>query len=815
MSQRTPYTFPWSRYPAVRLVFLFGTGCLLARFTPFSIQFWMVILLFVLSVWMLSELRFRSSLQPGIHLLSLLACLLSTLLFGTLRMSYQEMKREELIQKAEKLDLFLWEELQVTGVIQSRHLSNAGRPVTDIRTDTLFMNEMAWPVSFPVRVYGDEEAQPFTKLLPGSRVSGLLRLFDLNQPSNPHEFDYRSFLLRNGIPLHGDWSELHSIEPPTRPLSWHTLRNRFHHAIESLFPDDISHLAKALLAGYKEEIGEEERLRFQRAGLAHIMAVSGLHVGFLIAPFWLIIPWIWGSRAGRITGLILITLLLLLYAGVTGFPASVCRASLMAWMLTAGKLFHKARDSFNLLGASALILLVLDPNQLFDPGFQLSYCAVGIILLTIPALREWIPAARRGGLVEKGILLIAISTIVQAGLFPLLAIWFREFSLAGPLANLLVIPALTLFVPFSLLLVILTLLYPVAAVSLNLINIILLRWIRFIAEGIGSLEGGWLETGAAAGWIIPVWILGIGLIATGRVPSLRWKYLSLLLIVLTLYQGSLLLNKQRPASLTLTLLDVGQGDAIHLRTPGGRNVLIDTGRWNPARNSGTDVVIPYLKKMGIEELDGVVITHPHADHIGGLPALISSVQIDTIYTNGMTHTSGLYHDFQAAAKKAGIPERPLRSGDYIQIDPSIRLFVLGPAESGPPSNLNNQSVVLLLAYNHTRFLLAGDAERIQERELVDQYGDFLQADFLKVGHHGSRTSTHSRFLDYVSPSIAALSLSFRNRYGHPHPETVTRLLEQESELYFTSLDGGLVFRSDGTGIRLVRWRKKSRNYLLK
>ncbi|MEX2602326.1 MAG: DNA internalization-related competence protein ComEC/Rec2 [Balneolaceae bacterium] len=808
MSQRISYSFPWPRYPAIRIAFLFGTGSLLARFTELSIQFWGITLLFVLSAWVLSEIRFRSSLQLVVHLLSLLACLLSILLFGALRMSYLEMNRNELIQTAEKLHPFFWEELQVTGVIQSRHISSAGRPVSDIRTDTLFINEMPWPITISVRLYGDTTTEPFTKLLPGSRITGILRLFDLAPPSNPHEFDYRGFLIRKGIPLHGEWQELRHIEPPVQHWNWHTLRNRFHHRIEQLFPDDTSHLAKALLAGYKEEIEEEERLRFQRAGLAHIMAVSGLHVGFLAAPFWLIIPWIWGSRTGRISGLLMITLLLLLYAGVTGFSASVCRASLMAGMLTAGKLFHKAHNSLNILGASALILLILDPNQLFDPGFQLSYSAVGIILLALPTIKEWIPTAWRGTFSEKILLLIAISAIVQAGLFPVLAIWFQEFSIAGPLANLLAIPALTIFVPFSLLLVTLSPLFPAAALSLNTVNIKLLQWIRFIAGEIGSLEGSWLETGPADGWILPIWILGLGLFATGRIPSLRWKYLSLLLILLNLYQGSMLLNKQRPSSLTLTLLDVGQGDAIHLRTPGGRDYLIDTGRWAPAGDSGTDVVIPYLKRMGIEKLDGVVVTHPHADHLGGLPALITSVDIDTIYTNGVAHTSGLYHEFQKRSVESEVPERHLRSGDSIQADPSIRLFVLGPEESGHRSNLNNQSVVLLLVYNHTRFLLAGDAERSQEGELADRYGDLLQADLLKVSHHGSRSSSHPRFLNYVSPSIAAASLSFWNRFGHPHPETVNRLQKQECELFFTSLDGALIFRSDGTIIRPLDWREK-------
>ena len=847
MNTHREYRFPFGRYPGVRVSLLFAAGIIIASATDAGIYLFLLLFLLLFTLWIFSEYlekQYGDAVSAGAAVFILL-CMVPAL--GGLYFSFTHEKQEHIRESAQHLLLYAWEEgIEIEGRVVSRNLSSAGRYNYDVAVSWTIVEGSAWIFPYTIRLYGEQAAggageyvvndyreqaagergdlgirekgdgdrkfdsndhgRRTTILRAGDRIKAEIRIFELEKSGNPGEFDYRTFLHRQGIFLHGELVESVVTERDRRKELWNRLRQGVHHRIEELFDSESTPLAKALLTGYRQELGPEERERFARAGISHIMAVSGLHVGFIVAPFWLLIPWLWQWRFGGWIGLILLTVVLIAFAGLAGFSPSVSRASLMAWLLSAGKLMKRMTESINLMGFSALVLLLVDPRQLFEIGFQLSYGAVFVILLLLPHFNELVPHQFRESAAGKLVTVIAISVVVQFGLYPVLIWYFGEFSLIGPVTNALVVPLLSFVVPATFLLIFLVDFFPDFAGMLNRPGHLVFRWIAWLAERLGGWEGSWIASEGHSALIFLTWASLTGFLASLRLPSLRNLFLKLLMVSLIWVQLQKLVSTLKPAELEIVVLDVGQGDAIHLSTPNGKEVLIDTGRWSPFGNSGEQVLLPYLEYRGIERLDAVILSHPHSDHIGGMPALLQQVEIDSIYHAGFDYDSQLFHRIRDLAAQKGIGKRAVKKGDILKLDRSVRFFVLGPDGRRHNSNPNDHSVVIRLVYNQTSILFTGDAEQYQESRVIRRYGDFLRADLLKVGHHGSNTSSSRPFLELSNPQMAAVSLAFRNRYRHPHPDAVRRLEEVvgRKNIHYTSLEGAIWYRSDGQ--KILRYR---------
>lgn len=805
MRRSTKYQFPFAKYPAVRLALLFSAGIIFNSYIQLSLWVWLLLLFLSVIMYGIIEHQYRYGVNRALYSM-VVTCYLSTVfIFGGFWHSFHIGKPN---YSAEIFQAYEWEELTFHGEVYAINQASSGKYQIDMAVDTtIFETSEIWTNAFNMRALmnpGDNKIAE--KLTLGDRLVINAIIYPLEGKRNPHEFDYKQYLGSKEIYVQSGIQSVISHAKERKHFTWNIIRQRVLDAIDNNFKPEIRPLAKALLIGYKNELKREDKIAFSRAGLSHIMAVSGLHVGFILAPFWLVIPFFWTFRYGKQIGMLLLVLILFFYAGLTGFSASVSRASLVGGFLVYGRLFHKIRDSKNLTAVAAVIILLINPADIFDIGFQLSFTAVYIILLTSPTITRYLPPRIRFSWYGMPVMVIIISLLVQAGLFPLLVYYFDEFSIAGPIANAVVIPFLTFAVPVALFLLPVAIIFPAISQILNMPVQLFLESLLYFVKWTSALEWSWIQVNQSSPFFFLIWLFAIFSIAAWTIPNLRWKYVAGFLFVLCLYQGQLLIEKISGPKLEVTVFDVGQGDAALISTPNDKHFLIDTGRWTPTYNSAKYVIIPHLKTEGISRLDAIFHSHPHADHIGGTSELMDHFPIDTIYNAGAHYDSKLYHDYLRKAERKKIPVKSLSAGDIVNIDPSMQIFVYGPSDGGKISNINNSSLILELVYKSTEFLFMGDAESKQEHRLLENYPAFIETDFLKVAHHGSKTSSNNHLLKSAAPGIATISLAKTNRFKHPHPDAVYRLQQTKSELYFTSLEGALKFESDGTTIHRIPWK---------
>jgi len=792
------YHFPYARYPAVRAALCLIAGILAGeRGLHLSPVLFAVLVLIQVIMELVSYRNLSMTLAAAVRW----GYVVLLVLAGALHTGFRSELPEVPVALLKGLS---GATVEVAGVVREARLSDAGTLSAVLQVDSVLVRGhwLNLETRLQVRAF-----RPDTMLALQTRQNHYMQaevtIRDFPQRRNPLAFDVARWLKSDGIQVVGQLDAVSASTHRTSRLDWLWWRAAMNALLERSVREDVRPLFKAILLGDKGEMDREVRTAFSRAGLSHLMAVSGMHVGFVLMPVWLIIPLFWVRESGKALGLAIIAIILLFYAGITGFSSSVSRASITASLLAVGKLFQRNRDSLNTTGVAAILLLLWNPDSLFDVGFQMSFVAVILILVLGPVLRDGVPSAWRFKWSGSFTLFLGISVVVQAGLFPILAGTFGEFSIAGPLANTLGVPVTQALFLWSMLALPVSALWPVSAGYVMVPGEYLARILLWVVEVVGTQDASWIQITSLSPFTGVLWFAGVGCLATLQNPALRMKWLIAVLMVLCVMQAGELVEKRRTDLLRVVVYDVGQGDAVLLQTPSGKNILYDTGVLTPFQNSGRSVLVPDLRARGIRKLDAVILSHPHADHIGGMLSLIEEFPIDVIYQSPMEFHSAVFTGYMAAASRQGIPVAELRMGDYLDIDPAIRILVLHPDSKPTGSDPNAYSVSVKVIYGQTSLLLTGDAEHHAEQAMAGRFDDFLKSNWYKAGHHGSRTSSTPSFMQRVNPDWVAVSLGYRNRHRHPHREAARELHRYAGHVGFTSLHGALVYESDGMEIRRV------------
>jgi len=662
-----------------------------------------------------------------------------------------------------------------------------------------------------VNVRGDPEwRRSLTEHRAGDRISLWATLRRPRGYLNPGHFDVGAYLARGGVTLSGTVKSPLLVERLSSAGWWSParlgsrvrsfVRRRMLDAFRDRRGEEVAGVAIALLIGDRTFIPVWAELLYQESGIFHVMVISGAHVALLAALIYGTLRWLGIDRDPALLALLCT---LPVYAALCGGRPSVVRAVTMCLCVVGARLLSLDAPAVNGLACSALMLLAVRPLDLDDPGFQLSFAATAAILLLAGPLARGL----RGDDGHPSYLTraFAISLVAQAAVIPLIAWHFQRLTLGAVPASIVAMPLAAASLVTS---AFLTVLAPVPGLGE------ILTWMAWFfvsaltacARFAVGLPGASIRVPDPTGsWLF----LYVALLIAASISRGRLRLgVAVLLCVATLwlpFQPA----PTHPDTLRVTALDVGHGDCLLLELPDGRRILVDAGgSFDRSFDVGENVVVPALLHLGVRRLDAAVLTHADFDHLGGLSAVISDLDVGEIWEGRPAWELRDYRQLRETARTQGVPIRRLRAGEEMELgDVRVEVLAAGISDSDEPDSRNNNSLVLRVCYAGPCMLLTGDAEQALELELI-RSGTDLRADVLKVAHHGSRSSTSAAFLEAVRPRVAIVSSGSGNAYL---PSTrVMELLRQRGVTSLrTDLDGAVTISLDrGGGLRIETFKNR-------
>lgn len=648
-------------------------------------------------------------------------------------------------------------------------------------------------------------------LFPGDKVSVKGRLSEPAGQRNEGEFDYRRYLYLKDIHFtfraygyaslvkNGTEEDALLMNLVVYPAKAYCIKT-----IESNVPGDEGQYLKGLVAGDRSDISDETRTAFTDAGVSHLIAVSGLNVAYIVISLTLVLS---VFRINKNISIFLIIIFLIFYCLLTGNSASIQRASIMGALALCGVRMQRKNLFYNIAGISAAVILIADSRLMFDAGFLLSYSATLSMVWIYQKIEKHFLSSTKVARkkTSKWIFLLTASfsttLAAQLGTLPLTALYFGKISLISLPLNIIAVPMANLSLAIGFLQISLSLFSETISSLAAESNFILLHMQLALIKYSASLPGAYIFVRTpAVHEIISVYIILailFGIQKRSDFPARACISILLSIAVLTF-------PVKEDAQLRIDVIDVGQGDCIVIRTFSGKCIVIDSGNSINGYDSGEKIVAPFLRRMGIDEIDLLMLTHNHADHIGGSIFLVDNLPIRKILCSSAGMAEGLASDLYHDARQRGIPVIHPGTGDYFEFD-GLKIYFIFPAKENrgqEVTNLNNSSLVALIKYKEAEFLFTGDIEAEAESSIIRQYGNFIKADVLKAAHHGSITSSASFFLASAMPDAAVISCGKFNKFGHPSAEVLGRLSYFTPQILRTDTGGGVIITTDGHHINI-------------
>ena len=646
----------------------------------------------------------------------------------------------------------------------------------------------------------EEPMAPAAELHAGERWQFTVRMKRPHGNVNPDGFDFEAWLLEAGIRATGtvrpaqDNRRVDAFVMSPGNLVERLREDVREHFLRALPDRPYVGVLTALAIGDQRGIDAAQWRLFSRTGITHLMSISGLHVTMLAGLAYALLSWLWrrspylmrrlpAQKAAALGGF----LCALGYCLLAGFAVPAQRTLYMLAVVAIALWTHRSTSASRVLALALALVLLVDPWAVLAAGFWLSFGAVGVLfyigsgrLGKLHWLNEWV----RG------------QWAVTLAMIPALLLLFQQFSLVSPLANAVAIPVVS-FVVTPLVL---------AAAALPRFPF-LLELAHWLTSGLMTLMG-WL---AASPWAVwqqhapPTWawlaaLAGSAWLLAPRGFPGRW-------LGAVMFLPLLFLPAPRPAAgeVWITLLDVGQGLAVHVQTA-AHDLLYDTGpMYSPEADSGNRVIVPYLRARGVGRLDGLIVTHQDNDHAGGAQSLLDAVPVGWLMSSLPTG----HPLFAASAAKL-----PCQDGQVWEWE-DVRFAVLHPTSAQyheASRNTNELSCVLKVSNSRGSVLLAADLEAGSEKALLSRHGGDLRSEVLVVPHHGSRSSSTAAFIEAVAAGTVLFPVGYGNRFHHPSAVVLQRYRASGASLYRTDLDGALTVRFSRTGLELGSERAERRRY---
>lgn len=676
--------------------------------------------------------------------------------------------------------------------------------------DCLIQNETNTIEAPHILVYLTDEADYPV----GADLSLSGTIYPIETPTNPGQFDSRLYYEGQGVACTVYAEKAQILEVHSAPVRENLtrLRERMEQVYEEIFDEQESGIMKAMILGQKGSLDKEMKELYQRNGIAHLLAISGLHISLIGMGCYRILRKLTGTIW---TSGIPVMGLLAAYGWMSGASVSALRAVFMCVLMMTADLIGRTYDMMTALGTAGILLLVATPLNSHQSSFLLSFGAVLAIGMLIPLWKLYFP--RQGKLLSS----ISVSLSVTAVTFPVLLMSFGEYPLYSTFLNLLVIPFMSILMVCGLLCGV-TGLFWLAGAGIFAIPC---HWILKLYEWVGNacltLPGAILWTGSPSVWKLPVYYLVLAVSVFLLYREKRKKKYSkkpdqyvpdrkkAVLCGMGLFLAAMLLCVRVHTGMEITMLDVGQGDSVFFRSPDGTTFLSDGGSTNVSA-VGDYRLLPFLKAEGEGTIDYLLISHMDQDHISGVAELLEDSQkpggisIGTAILPEVGKKDEAYEEMEAKLQEVGVEILYMGKGDVLKSD-SMSLSCLWPQKGSLSDDRNEQSLVLMVEYGEFQMLLTGDIGEQAEKVLASS-GTLRPVELLKVAHHGSRHSSSEAFLSQVQPELSLISCSSTNRYGHPGQETLERLMGVGSRILITKDRGAIRVHTDGKKVWVKTWK---------
>jgi competence protein ComEC len=651
------------------------------------------------------------------------------------------------------------------------------------------------------------------ELKAGDRILMFGKLSEPFEERNPGEFDYKSYLYLHNIYKTFSVKGYDNVEIISHgnigfieqkiiyPAKLFASKN-----IDYFIGGDEGAFLKGLVTGERQDISKKVKDDFVKTGVMHVIAVSGLNVAYIILSLTLILSLF---RVPRLPKTIIIILFLIFYCFFTGYPASIIRATVMGSLILISSVMQRRTNFYNIIGIATLIILIYDSKQLFDPGFILSFSAVLSMVffyekfdeILLQKILKWKIKFRK--LIYNITAIVFVTIAAQLGTLPITSHYFEKISFVSLLANAIVVPLSNLSLAIGFFQIALAAFSGYLSSVIADVNFFLLSFQLRTVDFLASFKFGYIRFYKFNAVNTVGYFVLLLIFFTAKKETLKIRFLLSLAVIFILFIANLNYDNK----LRITFLYVGQGDCTLIETPDGSNIMIDCGMKDFKFNSGENTIVPYLKRKGISQIDLLILTHLHNDHIGGIESVLQNFRVKKIIDNGTKENNSLVRNMENLITENKIPRINLYSGDFIEGFGNIRLFILNPDKNDSLiTNEHTKSIVVKLKYENTEALFIGDLNIEGDNLMTNSYGDFLKSDILKVSHHGSKNASSTPFLLKCKPDYAVISCGKDNVFGHPSELVLTKLDALGSEILRTDKDGAVIFESDGQNLELVKWK---------
>ncbi|MCT4621179.1 MAG: DNA internalization-related competence protein ComEC/Rec2 [Marinisporobacter sp.] len=669
-----------------------------------------------------------------------------------------------------------------------------------LKVETIMMEGEKFKLSRKILVKLKGENKDFQSII-GKRIRIYGTFLEPQKRRNPKMFDYNMYLKGRKIYgiLYGDVNRIKiigqgNISSLIRGANF--IKYNIVCTVSKVLPRREGGIFLGILLGDKDKLDIDVYETFKKVGVAHVLAVSGLHVGIIYMYIQKLL-----KKFSVTVKTITILAILSFYVIITGCAPSVSRAVSMACILILAPLLNRRYDSLSAIAIVGLIFLIINPFYLFELGFQLSFIATFTIILFYKSILSKLKF--KFEFIRKA---LAISMAAQIGIIPVVAYHLNYISLGAFIVNIPIVMIVGIIVPIGIMMVF------IGSVSASIGSILgwIVSWLIKIMISLSMLIEAIpysnIEVISPRLYFIflyyiffAIWMIDNKEIK--RIPINKRKGMGIVVGVYIIITFTLYLF---PGKMEITFVDVGQGDCILIKTPMKKNILIDGGgSIQKGLDIGEKTVVPFLRKNGIGKIHIMILSHIHKDHIDGLIGVAKHLKVENLIMGTDYYQSEDLKRLKENCSSQKTKVYQCLKNDEIDIEKNLKIKILHPGKSlilSSGDDINNNSLIVLMEYKGYNILFTGDIEAEGEQEILESYPN-LSVDLLKVAHHGSNSSSTDEFLEVVKPTIAVIQVG-KNVHGHPHKNILNRLKENSAAVFRNDKDGAVIVTLDKEKLKI-------------